>query len=132
MTRRQLDRYWMILSALFAVIAAAFVGCASPQRAAYQIVGATGVTARAAMQGWAAWCNTGAADADEIRAVEKAYRAYAAAYHLAVDAGKAAAESNNAAALTTAVKVLAACESDLVQLILALLPAGQAAALKGP
>lgn len=106
-------------------------GCSTPQRTAYQAVGAVGITARAAMEGWAAWARTGKADADEIKTVERAYRAYAVAYRLAIDAGKASVGGADAGALATAVRVVAACEADVVKLVMQFLPADVAGKLKG-
>ncbi|MBI5683573.1 MAG: hypothetical protein HZC54_00700 [Verrucomicrobia bacterium] len=122
-----------VVPLLLAALASALVlsACATSQnRAAYQAAGAVKISAEAAMEGWAAWCKAGKADADEIRTVEKAYRAYAAAQNLAVDAGKATVGTSDAGKLQTMLKVAAACEADVVALVLKFLPADVAEQIK--
>ena len=111
--------------------AATWSGCGTTaQQSAYQAVGTLGVTAAAAMQGWADWAKSGKATDSQILTVEKAYRAYVNAYNVMVDAGKATVGSQNTAALQTAVQVVAACEADVVSLVMQFLPPDVAAKLK--
>lgn len=122
-----------VVPILLAALAGAMVltACAtSSNRSAYQAAGVVKVTAEAAMEGWAAWARAGKADADEIRAVEKAYRAYALAQNLVVDAGKATAGSADKTRLQVALQVAAACEADVVALVVKFLPPDLAAKLK--
>jgi hypothetical protein len=109
----------------------ALSACSTPLRTSYATVGTLGVTAHSAMLAWADWCKAGKADADEIATVERAYRAYAAAYNLAVDAGKSCASANDGSALALLVRGMAALESDLVNAVMERLPESRAAALKG-
>lgn len=131
--KRQLDKWNRLSIGLCVVMMLALmaIGCASAQRISYQAVGTAGVTANAAMNAWADYCKTGKADADEIKTVEGVYRTYVIAYNLAIDIGKASVGSNDTSALQAAIKAMAACEANLVQLVLQLLPADLAAKLEG-
>lgn len=112
--------------------AAVLTACSAPSnRTAYQAAGVVKVTAESAMEGWAAWARAGKAAADEIRAVEKAYRAYVLAQNLVVDAGKATVGSADKTKLQVALQVAAACEADVVALVVKFLPPDLAAKLKG-
>lgn len=129
--RQKNDLYPIAITSILALVLLVQACATSQNRSAYQAAGVTKVTAEAAMEGWAAWCQAGKADADEIKTVEKAYRAYVLAQDLVVDAGKATVGTADSGKLETLIKVAAACQADVVALVLKLLPAELAAKLTG-
>lgn len=129
--KRQHDKLHGLAIGAWLAITLMVAGCASTQRISYQAVGTAGVTANAAMNAWADYCKTGKADADEVKTVEGVYRTYVIAYNLVIDIGKATVGSNDTTELQAAMKAMAACEANLVQLVLKLLPSDLSAKLEG-
>lgn len=106
-------------------------GCANPEKASYQAIGAIGATATAAHVAWKFYAATGRADADEIKAETKLWNRYCAAYALACDAGKVASGSHDLSAVQAAMKAVQLCEADLIAAIKQFLPADLAEKLNG-
>lgn len=121
---------WLLVICLVAP-APLLTGCASVQKTSHQAIGVTAVTVDAAMQVWAEYAKAGHAPAEQVAAVEDAYRKYFAAINTAIDIGKAAAASKDDAALTVALKLAGAAQANVIELVKQFLPAAKARQLEG-